>query len=309
MVAEDGFRDVFYSAQDGLKLHARVYGEGNPGLPVVCLPGLTRNARDFHALAKKLSTHETEGRKVIAFDYRGRGLSDYDRDWRRYDVAVEAADIISGLVALGVEHAAFIGTSRGGLIIMTLAGSRPTLIKAVVLNDIGPVVEGDGLAQIRAYLQRSPKPATLDEAIKIQKTVHGEAFPALNEDDWERFTAALYKEEQGRLRTDFDPNLLKPLKAINLNRPLPALWPLFDGLAATPLLTVRGENSRLLSSRTLEEMATRHPTMQQIVVPGQGHAPLLETGSLPREISAFIRRAEKSLQTREERRHSSASVP
>lgn len=293
-MADNGFRDVFYSAQDGLKLHARVYGEGNSGLPVVCLPGLTRNARDFHALAEKLSAEGGAARKVIAFDYRGRGLSDYDRDWRRYDVAVEAADIVSGLVALGVEHAAFVGTSRGGLITMALAGTRPTLIKAAILNDIGPVVEGDGLAQIRAYLQRAPAPATLAEAIEIQKSVHGEAFPALNDSDWERFTAALYKEEEGRLRADFDPNLLKPLKAIDLDKPLPTLWPLFDGLTAIPLLTIRGENSRLLSSRTLGEMAARHPAMQQIVVPGQGHAPLLETGNLPNEISAFIKRAERS---------------
>jgi pimeloyl-ACP methyl ester carboxylesterase len=293
-VADNGFRDVFYSAQDGLKLHARVYGEGNSGLPVVCLPGLTRNARDFHALAEKLSAEGAAARKVIAFDYRGRGLSDYDRDWRRYDVAVEAADIVSGLVALGVEHAAFVGTSRGGLITMALAGTRPTLIKAAILNDIGPVVEGDGLAQIRAYLQRAPAPATLAEAIEIQKSVHGEAFPALNDSDWERFTTALYKEEEGRLRADFDPNLLKPLKAIDLDKPLPTLWPLFDGLTAIPLLTFRGENSRLLSSRTLGEMAARHPAMQQIVVPGQGHAPLLETGNLPKEISAFIKRAERS---------------
>ncbi|WP_333782887.1 alpha/beta hydrolase [Nitratireductor aquibiodomus] len=158
MMSERGFRDVFYSAQDGLKLHARLYGEANPGLPVVCLPGLTRNARDFHALAEKLSTDATTPRKVIAFDYRGRGLSDNDPDWRRYDVTVEAADIVSGLAAFGVEHAAFIGTSRGGLIIMALAGARPTLMKAVVLNDIGPVVEGDGLARSAPICSARPNP-------------------------------------------------------------------------------------------------------------------------------------------------------
>lgn len=294
MMSERGFRDVFYSAQDGLRLHARLYGEANPGLPVVCLPGLTRNARDFHALAEKLSTDATTPRKVIAFDYRGRGLSDDDPDWRRYDVTVEAADIFSGLAAFGVEHAAFIGTSRGGLIIMALAGARPTLMKAAVLNDIGPVVEGDGLAQIRAYLQRAPKPGTMAEAVKIQKAIHGEAFPALDDEDWWRFTGALYREEKGRLRADFDPKLLKPLKAIDLDTPLPALWPLFEGLTAIPVLAIRGANSRLLSSLTLEEMAARHPTMQQIVVAGQGHAPLLETGALPKEIAAFIKRAEKS---------------
>jgi len=293
-VPESGFRSVFYSAQDGLRLHARIYGDANPGLPVVCLPGLTRNARDFHALATQLSTEARVPRKVIAFDYRGRGLSDYDPDWQRYEVSVEAADIVTGLAVLGVEHAAFIGTSRGGLIVMALAASRPALLKAVVLNDVGPVIEGDGLAQIRAYLQRAPKPSALAQAVEIQKAIHADAFPALGEDDWHRFAKALYKDENGRLRADFDPKLLKPLKAIDLDRPLPALWPLFEGLGGIPVLAIRGENSRLLSARTLEEMASRHPRMERIVVSGQGHAPLLETGTLPRQIATFIDRAGKA---------------
>ncbi|WP_299937163.1 alpha/beta hydrolase [uncultured Nitratireductor sp.] len=293
-MSEEDFRDVYYTAQDGLKLHARVYGENNPGLPVVCLPGLTRNARDFHPLALFLATDAPKPRKVIVFDYRGRGLSDRDPDWRHYDVAIEAADITAGLAVLGVEHAAFIGTSRGGLIIMALSASRPALLKAVVLNDIGPVVEGDGLAQIRSYLQRAPKPATLKEAIEIQKTIHGDAFSALSDEDWERFTGALYRQENGSLLADFDPKLVKPLKEIDLDRPLPELWPLFSGLTGIPLLAVRGENSRLLSMKTLGEMETRHPDMQSIVVPGQGHAPLLETGDLPENIAAFVDQAEKA---------------
>lgn len=292
------YRDFFYSAQDGLNLHARLYGEENPGLPVICLPGLTRNVRDFHELALLLSRREKSPRKVISFDYRGRGQSAYDADWRHYDVAVEAGDIISGLAALGIEDGAFIGTSRGGLIIMALATSRPALLKAVVLNDIGPVIEGDGLAQIRASLERAPKPATLGEAIQIQKAVHGEAFNALSDEDWRRFANALYREKgkgkgNGGLAPDYDPNLIKPLRAIDFDRPLPTAWPLFEGLRAVPLLVIRGENSRLLSAETVEQMKQRHPAMETITVPGQGHAPLLETGTLPEAIAAFIEAAHR----------------
>lgn len=294
-MAEGDFRDIFYSAQDGLTLHARRYGrdDASNGLPVICLPGLTRNARDFHGLAMRLSQDQGRPRPVIAFDYRGRGLSDYDPDWKRYDVAVEAADIMAGLAVMGIEHGAFVGTSRGGLIIMALAAMRPSLLKAVILNDIGPVVEGTGLAHIRAYLQRAPRPKTLAEAVEIQKAVHGDDFSALSATDWERFAEALYREKDGRLVADFDPRLLKPLQAIDLDRPLPALWPQFDGLGAIPLMAIRGANSRLLSAQTLAEMARRHKAMEQITVNGQGHAPLLETGGLPERIAAFIARAER----------------
>lgn len=290
-MADQDFRDIHYSAQDGLRLHARLYGETIGGLPVVCLPGLTRNARDFHALALALSHHARRPRRVIAFDYRGRGLSAYDNDWRRYDVAIEAADIAAGLAVLGIEHAAFVGTSRGGLIVMALAGIRPALLKAAVLNDVGPVVEGAGLAHIRSYLTAAPRPATLAEAIEIHKAVHGDAFPALSPEDWSRFTEALYRIRKGRLVADFDPKLVKVLTAIDLDRPLAAAWPLFAGLGKVPLMAIRGANSRLLSAETLAEMSARHPAMEAVTVEGQGHAPLLETGGLPERIAAFIDRA------------------
>ncbi|WP_367718826.1 alpha/beta hydrolase [Nitratireductor sp. GISD-1A_MAKvit] len=291
-MAEPGgcYREFFYSARDGLRLHARIYGEGSSGLPVVCLPGLTRNVRDFHQLACHLSTDCKNPHMVVAFDYRGRGRSAYDADWRRYDVSVEADDIANGLSVLGIEHAAFIGTSRGGLVTMALASTRPGLLKAAILNDIGPVIEGDGLAQIRASLQRAPIPETLSEAARIQKSIHGAAFCALSDEDWRRFAEALYVQKAGKLRGDFDPKLLRTLYAINLNRPLPELWPQFDGLARIPVLAIRGENSRLLSAETLATMASRHPNLQQIVVPGQGHAPLLETDDLPKQIAAFLNR-------------------
>ena len=292
-VQDGGFVERRYSAPDGLMLSARVYGEDIEGaLPVVCLSGLSRNARDFHELALHLSRGVDRPRKVVAFDYRGRGRSSYDRDWKKYSATVEAGDVLAGMVALGIEHAAFIGTSRGGLIVHLLAAMRPGVLKAVVLNDVGPVIEGAGLAQIRAYLERAPKPASFDDAVRILKAANGAAFTALADADWERMARAIYRNEDGRPVADFDPNLIRMLRGIDLTRPLPVMWTQFAALSHIPVMAIRGENSTLLSTETLEEMARRHPGLEAITVAGQGHPPLLETGDLPRRIAAFLERAD-----------------
>jgi pimeloyl-ACP methyl ester carboxylesterase len=294
MSSTEGVPDFFYAAPDGLRLHARVYGEAKSGhWPVICLPGLTRNARDFHRLAVYLSTRSPVPRQVVAFDYRGRGQSAYDPDVSHYNVGVEASDILAGLAALGIEEAAFIGTSRGGLIIHVLGALRPTVLKAIVLNDIGPVIEPAGLAHIQSYLERAPKPKTFAEAMDAQRSVHGKDFSKLTDADWTRMVGALYRETDQGLMPDFDPKLVDTVANLDLSQPLPALWPQFEALAAIPLLTIRGANSRLLSPEILEQMRQRHPTMETIIVEGQGHAPFLETGSLPDSIGAFLDNAEQ----------------
>lgn len=288
------FADFHYSAQDGLKLHARVYGGADAErMPVVCLPGLTRNARDFHDLAVALSRDAQAPRRVVAFDYRGRGGSQRDRNWQNYAVPVEAGDVVAGMTALGIEKAAFIGTSRGGLIVFALAAMRPAALGAVVLNDVGPVLEGVGLAHIAGYLKRSPKPRNFADAVEIQRTANAEDFPALGDKDWERMARAIYREEKGRPVSDFDPAIAKTLSEIDLNKPLPAAWPQFEGLKAVPMMAIRGENSRLLSRETLREMEKRHPDIETVTVQGQGHAPLLETADLPRKIAAFLDRVDR----------------
>ncbi|RUW62496.1 alpha/beta hydrolase [Mesorhizobium sp. M7A.F.Ca.US.008.03.1.1] len=299
MSNDQGFSDFFYSASDELKLHARVYGEADTGpWPVVCLPGLTRNARDFHELALYLSTRAANPRKVIAFDYRGRGQSAYDPDVRNYNVGVEAGDILAGLTALNIGEAAFIGTSRGGLIIHVLGMMRPTVLKAIVFNDIGPVIEMAGLAHIQSYLKRDPAPKTRTQATAAQRSVHGEDFSALAGADWDRMVWALYRETDGGLVPDFDPKLVDSVASLDLTQPLPDLWPQFEALAAIPLLAIRGANSRLLSIDTLKQMRAHHSMMEAITIEGQGHAPFLETGDLPDAIAAFLDRAErKSIQT------------
>lgn len=159
-----GFQERFYTSSDGLRLYARDYRPDEAAsagwLPVICLPGLTRNTRDFHPLALLLSRDPTAPRRVIAIDSRGRGNSAWDENKANYNLAIEAGDVIAACTTLGIERAIFIGTSRGGLILHLIAATHPDLLEAVILNDIGPVLEAEGLARIRDYLNNSRRPGT-----------------------------------------------------------------------------------------------------------------------------------------------------
>jgi pimeloyl-ACP methyl ester carboxylesterase len=295
MTGTDGFTDFFYPSKDGLKLHARLYGDGDhAGTPVVCLPGLTRNVRDFHELALFLSTHPETPRKVVAFDYRGRGASAYDPNWKNYNIVAEADDILTGVDTLGISEAAFIGTSRGGLIIHILAATRPSVLKAAVFNDIGPVIEAAGLAHIRSYLENASPAATFAQAEQAQRAIHGTDFPALSDQDWTRMVKAIYRDENGRPVADYDPALVNTVVALDLRQSLPALWDQFEVLQAIPVMVIRGENTRLLSTGTVAEMERRHPGMEVIRVARQGHPPMLETGDLPERIAHFLAQLDKS---------------
>ena len=274
-------------------LAARIYGdhsiEARRTLPVICLPGLTRNGRDFHQIALRLS-RASRPRRVIALDYRGRGRSDWDGNKQNYNLAVEAGDVLTALDALDVEHAIFIGTSRGALIIHLLAGARPACLKAAILNDAGPVIEGAGLAQIKNYLERTPAPRDWNHAAELLRETHGASFPVLTERDWAEMAEAIYVERKGKLVGDYDPALTAQLSGIDFNTPLPTLWPQFDGLRHIPLMVIRGEHSALLTERTVTEMAVRHSDLVVQVASGQGHAPLLHVGTLPETIEAFLHR-------------------
>ncbi len=289
------FSDFFYDSADGLRLHARIYGEaGSSRLPVICLPGLTRNARDFHRLAIFLSAHPVMPRQAIAFDYRGRGLSEYDPNWQNYTVGTELADVLAGIAALGIDRALFIGTSRGGLITQVMAAIRPAFIAAAVLNDIGPVIEREGLDDIRRYLAPRAPVSSLEEAIERQKAVHAAAFPALADEDWKIMVEAIYRIDGGRPVPDYDPELLRTLTSADPEQPLPQLWPEFEALARKPVLVIRGENSTLLASKTLDEMKKRGPVVETVTIAGQGHAPFLELGTLPDRIVSFFERTENA---------------
>ena len=291
--ADTGYRETHFSAADGLRLYARLYendAAARQNMPVVCLPGLTRNSADFHGLALAFSGAAAKPRRVICFDSRGRGKSEWDDNKANYSVPVEADDVLSGCAALDVEHAVFIGTSRGALIIHALAAMRPGILAAAILNDAGPVIESEGLAQIMVYQDRLVKPDSLEAAVAALKEVQGDAFQALDDGDWMDYVRPMFAEKNGRLVRNFDPAIVDSLRAIDLNAPLPDLWPQFDGLRQIPLMTIRGENSALLSAETVAEMAQRHPGMETVTAVGQGHAPVLHLGPLPATIAAFIDR-------------------
>ncbi len=290
---ETGFARLTIAAGDGLRLNARDYGSRRwTALPVVCLPGLARTASDFHELAVALSTDETRPRRVLATDYRGRGLSERDRNWRNYDIRVEVADTIQVLTAAGIEDAVFIGTSRGGLITMGLGAARPAAIKGVVLNDIGPVMDGKGLIRIRGYIGKLPVPADFREGGHILKQLMDVQFPRLDDAAWQTMARRTWVKQGNGLVPAYDPALMKTLSAIDLEAPLPPLWFLFDGLGNVPVLSLRGQNSDILAAATVAEMGRRHPGLETHVVPDQGHAPLLTSRDEIGLIARFVARVE-----------------
>jgi pimeloyl-ACP methyl ester carboxylesterase len=278
---------VFVSAPDGLRLHARCYGRRSARtLPVLCLPGLARTAADSDLLAEKLSgRHE---RRVIALDYRGRGLSDYDRDPANYAFPVEIADVLAVATALDALPAIFIGTSRGGILTMLLGALRPTAIAGVVLNDIGPVIEAKGLMRIKGYVGKLPQPRNYEEAAEILRRLFDAQFPKLTHDDWLMGAHRTFKEKNGALVPDYDVNLAKTLEGVDFERPLPPLWAQFDALRHVPVMTIRGANSDLLSAETVAAMRARRDTMETLEIPDQGHAPLLAEAETIARIAAFV---------------------
>ena len=284
-----GFADMFVSAQDGLRLHVRSYGPRLAAtLPVVCLPGLTRTAVDFHPLATALANDPAEPRRVLAVDYRGRGDSEYDRDPENYTLPTELSDLLAVLTALGIGRAVFVGTSRGGLLAMLLATVRPAVIAGVVLNDIGPVIEPKGLLRIKSYVGKLPTPRSYEEGGEILRRLFGAQFPRFSAEDWLRFAHRSWKDQNGKLVPDYDVRLATQLAGADFERPLPPLWHQFDALARVPLMVVRGSNSDLLSAETVAAMRARRYDIDVVTVPDQGHAPLLAEPDLIHRVVNFI---------------------
>jgi pimeloyl-ACP methyl ester carboxylesterase len=286
---EAGRRDRFYTSADGLRLHVVEHGEtASLWLPVVCLPGLSRNARDFDALGRHLASHPQRPRRVLAFDLRGRGASDWDKDLAHYTPIVEMQDVLDGMAALGVDRAVVIGTSRGGLIAMLMGVARPAVLAGVVLNDIGPALEARGLARLKTYVGRMPDPNDWDDAAVILERLHGRQFPALGAADWQAFARMTWRDVDGMPASDYDPALARTFDGIEFDQPMPNLWPEFGALAGLPMMAIRGGNSDLLSPATLARMAEEHPGLMTVEVAGEGHAPLLIGRPILDRIAGFV---------------------
>lgn len=278
------WRDGTVSAQDGKRLYFRDYGPRFGGaVPVVCLGGLTRTSHDFHRVASRLAAT----RRVICPDYRGRGRSDRDRNWRNYAPPQLLLDLSALLTALGLDGGvAVIGTSFGGLLAMALAVARPTVVKGVVLNDVGPEIENHGLARIKSYVCRDRPQPDWNCAVAELKRMSPDLEMGSPE-GWLDFARGTWRRgDDGLLHFDFDIRLAKTLKA----GPIPDLWPLFKALRSVPVAAIRGGQSDVLSAATLAHMQAVHPDMIAVTIDGVGHAPHLDEPASREAIDALLAR-------------------
>jgi pimeloyl-ACP methyl ester carboxylesterase len=284
---DEYFTSVFVTVQDGSRLHLRDYGSSaTTALPLICLPGLTGTSADFHELGAALACRHDNPRRILAIDCRGRGLSDY-RNPRNYALAIELADLLSVLAALEIEESTVIGTSRGGLVAMLLAASRPHAIAGVIFNDVGPVVEAAGLMRIKQQIETLPLPRSFEEGADILRRLNAAQFPKFAPADWVRMSRRIFRKSGRGFVTCFDPKLAGTLEGLDLRPPL-SLWPQFDALGRVPIMVIRGANSDILSAATIGAMRARRPDLKLIEVPDQGHAPLLEEPGLIASIAEFL---------------------
>ena len=277
-----GYREYRYGAQDGLSLYYRDYGDPcGAALPVLCLPGLTRNSNDFHKVALRLS----KVRRVICPDYRGRGQSDYDTNAKSYQPATYLNDIRHLLAITGIGRTIVIGTSLGGLLAMGMGAAIPTSLAGVVLNDIGPEVATSGLNNIMGKISTDRPHTSWDSAVKDLKCI----FPNLilkTEADWLNAARGTWREgDDGKLYFDWDIRLVDKFR---IGPPIPDLWPIYHTLDKLPTLAIRGGVSDVLCTETFLKMAVNRPNLQQVTVPDAGHAPTLSEPIVRDKIDAFL---------------------
>jgi len=276
------YRERRFTAQDGLSLYFRDYEAPDATrTPVLCLPGMARNSKDFHRLAMRLMPE----RRVIAVDYRGRGQSDYDPNPMNYHPATYLGDIAHLIAATGLHRVIVIGTSMGGLLATGLGAMAPTVLAGVVVNDIGPDIDAGGTDRIINYVGRDDPQPDWKHAVARFK----ELFPTLSftdEGQWREGAEATWREhEDGMLHFDWDIRIVEPMKR---NQPLPDLWALFRSVRDVPMLAFRGGVSDVLSQATFDRMAVEHPGLQRVCLEGVGHVPSLTEPESTEALDRFL---------------------
>jgi pimeloyl-ACP methyl ester carboxylesterase len=279
------FRERSFSARDGLRLYFRDYGDPlSPATPLLCLGGLTRNSKDFHALALRLS----ESRRVLCPDYRGRGRSPRDPDWRNYAPPRLLNDVLQLLAATNLHRVVVCGVSFGGFLAMAMGVAAPLVLAGVILDDVGPEVDPAVGRQILDYVSADRPQPDWDTAVAALRA----RFPNLSRRDetaWRRFAEGSYREaEDGRLHFDWDPAIARPLQQAAA-RPTD-YWPLYRSLRCLPVLAIRGALSEVLSPATLARMAAEKPDLVHLTLTEVGHAPMLDEPESEQAIDDFLAR-------------------
>jgi len=280
------FRVHRWTSHDGLSLYSRVYDEAPASaLAVLCLPGLTRNSRDFERLAPHLARRF----RIICPDLRGRGCSERDPNWRNYHPGSYVNDLSALLLDLGISRVAIIGTSLGGLLAMMLPSVVRDAVAGIVLNDIGPEIDPAGAARIAGYAGRLRPVTTWAQAVAQTREVYGSAWPGLPDSMWIELARRSYREDtDGVPVLDVDPMVGEALR--NLPSSTPDLWPLFAALDSIPMLAIRGALSDILSEATFSRMQREKPDLVRLQVVNRGHVPLLDETECLAAIDTFLAR-------------------
>lgn len=277
------WQDRYFQSTDGLRLHYRDYPASTGLTPVLCLPGLTRNCRDFETIAPRIQ----RTRRVLGADLRGRGLSQHDPNWQNYHPGTYVADVATLLASAGLERVIVLGTSLGGLMAMIMAATTPQLLAGVILNDVGPEIAPEGLARISSYVGKATPVRSWAEAAAQARATYGLAWPTATDEDWLAFARRGYREVDGVPRLDMDPMIGEAVRAAP-GGAAPDLWPLFAALLPISVLALRGAVSDVLSQATFDRMAREKPDLVRVTVPGRGHPPMLDEPESLAAIDGFL---------------------
>lgn len=280
------YTEHFFHAQDGVRLYYRDYGDRrSPRAPLLCLSGLTRNSKDFHEIACRHASR----RRVITFDFRGRGRSGYDPQPENYQLPTYINDVINLLVVAHTHRAVVLGTSMGGIVAMGMTAAIPTALAGVIFNDVGPDISEIGRQRIANYVGTDVRVATYEQAADMWRQNYATAYPRLDGEGWLRLARATFTEdrERGGLRLDYDLNIAIALRRQS-QKPVPDLWPLFRGLRNVPLLALRGALSDILTAETFIKMKREHAGMISVTLPDVGHVPMLDEPEAEAAIDSFL---------------------
>jgi pimeloyl-ACP methyl ester carboxylesterase len=278
------FDERHVSAQDGAQLYIRDYGDPlSPRTPMLCLPGISRNSKDYHALALR----HAGTRRVVCPDYRGRGRSAWDPDWRNYAPPVTLGDILQIMAALDLGRAVLVGTSFGGLLSLALNVLKPGAIAGLVLNDIGPAVGAASGGILERIGRDKPQPDLATAARYLSREFAHLSYRT--DAEWLDFAERTYRlGDDGLWHHDWDPAIARPFVAGDTGGM--DLWALFRGFAKVPVLAVRGGISDILTADGLTQMAEAKPDLVSVTVPGVGHTPHLAEPEVQGVLDAFLDR-------------------
>ena len=276
------YENRYWWSNDGLRLHYRDYPGPADRPPILCLPGLTRNARDYHDLALRLSPDW----RVIAIDLRGRGDSGYAKDPMSYVPLTYVQDVEALLRELDVARYVAFGTSLGGIVAMLLAGTARERLAGLVLNDVGPEISPEGLSRIRSYVGKSNTWPTWLHAARAVAEANESVYPDFQLEDWLAMAKRLYRlNSAGRIVLDYDMKIAEPFRVPG-NEAGPDMWRALEGLKTVPTLLVRGATSDVLAANVAERMAGALEQGEFLTIPDTGHAPTLDE---PEAIAAIDR--------------------